>query len=153
MKNLIRPLVMVLVASCAAVAATPESLLSTLDAALAKAGGRSKVGSSVEFTDAYARIEMIRAVYAGRLYLDPMLVEPVLRQRERSDEEPWNAALTPREREVMQMLCAGQRVSDIAVTLGLSIKTVSTHKVRLMEKLDITNNADLVKLGMRKGLS
>jgi DNA-binding NarL/FixJ family response regulator len=97
--------------------------------------------------------EAIRAVHGGRLYLDPMLVEPVLRQRERSEEEPWNAALTPREREVMQMLCAGQRVSDIAVTLGLSIKTVSTHKVRLMEKLDITNNADLIKLGMRKGLS
>jgi DNA-binding NarL/FixJ family response regulator len=97
--------------------------------------------------------EAIRQVHAGRLYLDPMLVEPVLRQRERPDEEPWNAALTPREREVMQMLCAGQRVSDIATVLGLSIKTVSTHKVRLMEKLDITNNADLIKLGMRQGLA
>jgi DNA-binding NarL/FixJ family response regulator len=96
--------------------------------------------------------QAIRQVYAGQLYLDPSLVEPVLRQREKT-EEPWNAALTPREREVMQMLCAGQRVSDIAVVLGLSIKTVSTHKVRLMEKLDITNNADLIKLGMRQGLA
>ncbi len=97
--------------------------------------------------------EAIRQVHAGRLYLDPSLVEPILRQRERSSEEPWNATLTPREREVMQMLCAGQRVSDIATVLGLSIKTVSTHKVRLMEKLAITNNADLIKLGMRQGLA
>jgi DNA-binding NarL/FixJ family response regulator len=96
--------------------------------------------------------QAIRQVYAGQLYLDPSLVEPVLRQREKS-EGPWNAALTPREREVMQMICAGQRVSDIAVVLGLSIKTVSTHKVRLMEKLDITNNADLIKLGIRQGLA
>jgi DNA-binding NarL/FixJ family response regulator len=97
--------------------------------------------------------QAIRQVYAGHLYLDPSLVEPVLRQREKKSEEPWNAALTPREREVMQMICAGQRVSDIAVVLGLSIKTVSTHKVRLMEKLEITNNADLIKLGMRQGLT
>jgi DNA-binding NarL/FixJ family response regulator len=97
--------------------------------------------------------QAIRQVYAGQLYLDPSLVEPVLRQREKKSEEPWNAALTPREREVMQMICAGQRVSDIAVVLGLSIKTVSTHKVRLMEKLEITNNADLIKLGMRQGLT
>jgi DNA-binding NarL/FixJ family response regulator len=81
------------------------------------------------------------------------LVEPVLRERERMAQEPWNATLTPREREVMQMLCAGQRVSDIAAQLGLSIKTVSTHKVRLMEKLEITNNAELIKLGIRQGLS
>jgi DNA-binding CsgD family transcriptional regulator len=61
---------------------------------------------------------------------------------------PWDAALTKREREVMVMLVTGQRVSEIASGMGLSIKTVSTHKVRLMEKLNITNNADLVRLGV-----
>jgi DNA-binding CsgD family transcriptional regulator len=48
----------------------------------------------------------------------------------------------------MVMLVTGQRVSEIASGMGLSIKTVSTHKVRLMEKLNITNNADLVRLGV-----
>jgi DNA-binding NarL/FixJ family response regulator len=48
----------------------------------------------------------------------------------------------------MVMLVSGQRVSEIALSMSLSIKTVSTHKVRLMEKLNITNNADLVKLGV-----
>jgi DNA-binding NarL/FixJ family response regulator len=97
--------------------------------------------------------DAIRQVHQGLLVLAPTLLEPVLRERERPAQGPWNATLTPREREVMQMLCAGQRVSDIAALLGLSIKTVSTHKVRLMEKLDINNNADLIKLGMRQGLS
>jgi DNA-binding NarL/FixJ family response regulator len=60
--------------------------------------------------------------------------------------------LTKREREIMTMLCNGQRVSEIALSMGLSIKTISTHKVRLMEKLNLRSNSDLVKLGMRHGI-
>jgi DNA-binding NarL/FixJ family response regulator len=49
---------------------------------------------------------------------------------------------------VLVMLVTGQRVSEIALRMGLSIKTISTHKVRLMEKLNLANNAELVKLGV-----
>jgi DNA-binding CsgD family transcriptional regulator len=66
----------------------------------------------------------------------------------RAPNAPWDAALTKREREVMVLLVTGHRVSEIALNMGLSIKTISTHKVRLMEKLNISNNADLVKLGV-----
>lgn len=97
--------------------------------------------------------EAIRQVSQGRRFLDPHLVEPMIARHARGPGEPWDASLTPREREVLQMLCAGQRVSDIAIALSLSIKTVSTHKIRLMQKLDVTNNADLIKLGMRHGIS
>lgn len=93
--------------------------------------------------------EGIVHLHAGRRFIDPNLIEPLIRQGRRGAHEQWDAALTKREREVMHMLFEGQRVSDIALDMGLSIKTVSTHKVRLMEKLNIANNSDLVKLGMR----
>lgn len=64
----------------------------------------------------------------------------------------WDAALTPREREVMRLICNGRRLSDIGTDLGLSIKTVSTHKVRLMEKLGVRSNAELIKLGLLHGV-
>jgi DNA-binding CsgD family transcriptional regulator len=53
---------------------------------------------------------------------------------------------------VLGRICAGQRMRDIALGLGLSIKTVSTHKVRLMTKLGVASNADLIRLGMKHGL-
>lgn len=52
----------------------------------------------------------------------------------------------------MQLICSGKRLSEIAAAWGVSIKTVSTHKVRLMEKLDVTSNAALIKLGVHHGL-
>jgi DNA-binding NarL/FixJ family response regulator len=92
--------------------------------------------------------DAIRNLHQGRRFLDPNLVEPMVMTSPQSQHAPWDAALTKREREVMVMLVTGQRVSEIASGMGLSIKTVSTHKVRLMEKLNIANNADLVKLGV-----
>jgi DNA-binding NarL/FixJ family response regulator len=92
--------------------------------------------------------EAIRHLHQGRRFLDPNLVELTIVKSRRTLNAPWDDALTKREREVMVMLVTGRRVSDIALDMGLSIKTISSHKVRLMEKLNITNNADLVKLGI-----
>jgi DNA-binding CsgD family transcriptional regulator len=50
------------------------------------------------------------------------------------------------------MISAGQRLRDIAVMLGLSVKTVSTHKMRLMQKLDVGNNADLIRFCVEHGV-
>jgi DNA-binding NarL/FixJ family response regulator len=96
--------------------------------------------------------EAISHAYQGRRFLDPNLVESIVVNRRKSAELAWDADLTRREREIMAMLCDGQRVSDIASTLCLSIKTVSSHKIRMMEKLKIKSNADLIKLGMQHSL-
>jgi len=96
--------------------------------------------------------EAIAHAHQGRRFLDPNLVEVIVMKRQR-DDIAWDADLTKREREVMARLCNGQRVSDIADALCLSIKTVSTHKIRLMEKLDIKSNADLIKIGISHGLN
>jgi DNA-binding NarL/FixJ family response regulator len=95
--------------------------------------------------------EAIVQVHQGRHYLAPNLVEPVVLGRGAQARQRWDALLTPREREVLTKVCAGQRLSDIAANWGVSIKTVSTHKVRLMEKLKVTNNAELIKLALRHG--
>jgi len=96
--------------------------------------------------------EAIAHAHQGRRFLDPNLVEVIVMKRQR-DNIAWDADLTKREREVMARLCNGQCVSDIADALCLSIKTVSTHKIRLMEKLDIKSNADLIKIGISHGLN
>ncbi len=60
--------------------------------------------------------------------------------------------LTRREQEVLSLIVAGVRLGDIADRLFLSAKTVSTHKMNLMRKLGVDNNADLIRLAIRKGL-
>jgi DNA-binding NarL/FixJ family response regulator len=96
--------------------------------------------------------EAIAHAHQGRRFLDPNLVEAVVVKRRRPSEFPGDVDLTKREREVMTLLCDGQRVSDIAMSLSRSVKTVSTHKIRLMEKLRIKSNAELIKFGMLHGL-
>jgi DNA-binding NarL/FixJ family response regulator len=118
----------------------PEVVRSALDA-----GARGFVTKESAFG---VLEEAIRHVHQGRRFLDPNLVEPLVMKPPQSLNAPWDAALTKREREVLVMLVTGQRVSEIALRMGLSIKTISTHKVRLMEKLNLANNAELVKLGV-----
>lgn len=105
-------------------------------------------GSSIDVLQ-----EAIVHAQRGRRFLDPSLVESIIVKHKVGSPFAWDAVLTNREREVMKLLCNGQRVSDIAQSLCLSIKTVSTHKMRLMEKLSIKNNADLIKLGMSRNLT
>jgi DNA-binding NarL/FixJ family response regulator len=95
--------------------------------------------------------DAIRQVYCGQHFLAPSLVEPFVHHQHVPQAE-WNATLTAREREVLGLICNGKRLSDIAAEWGVSIKTVSTHKVRLMEKLNVDSNAALMKLAMRHGL-
>jgi DNA-binding CsgD family transcriptional regulator len=60
--------------------------------------------------------------------------------------------LSPRETEVLQRIAAGQRITDIADEMGVSIKTASTHKMRLQRKLGATNTAQIVVIARNRGL-
>lgn len=91
----------------------------------------------------------IAQVSLGHYFLAPRLIEPIVRPRAPSLETRWDAALTVREREVLRLICGGQRLNSIAEALGVSVKTISTHKARLMVKLSVASNADLIKLSMR----
>jgi len=63
-----------------------------------------------------------------------------------------HARLSPREREVMDMMLSGKRLKEIAAILDISVKTVTTHRARLMRKLGVTDNIGLYRYGVRNGL-
>ena len=65
-----------------------------------------------------------------------------------TDGTPRHGALTPREREVMQMTLAGRRAKEIALALDVSVKTVSTHRSRLMRKLGVESDVDLLRYAL-----
>jgi FixJ family two-component response regulator len=70
-------------------------------------------------------------------------------EAQESESAKLLASLTPREREVMDMVAAGRHNRDIGPALGISVRTVEVHKARLMAKLGVDNVADLVRLSMR----
>ncbi len=92
-------------------------------------------------------IEAIRAVVAGRRYVDPSLQE-ALRQTPMLSP----AALSPRELQVLRMLAQGQSNTEVASNLHLSEKTVSTHKTNILAKLHLHTLADLVRYADMNGL-
>jgi DNA-binding CsgD family transcriptional regulator len=60
--------------------------------------------------------------------------------------------LSPREREVMNMILSGRRLKEIAATLDISVKTVTTHRSRLLRKIGVEDNLGLYRYGIRNGL-
>jgi two-component system invasion response regulator UvrY len=68
------------------------------------------------------------------------------------DSDHRHDRLSPREREVMSMILAGRRLKEIAATLDISVKTVTTHRSRLLRKLGLDDNLGLYRYGVRNGL-
>ena len=60
--------------------------------------------------------------------------------------------LSPREREVLSMILSGRRLKEIAATLDISVKTVTTHRSRLLRKLGVEDNLGLYRYGIRNGM-
>jgi DNA-binding NarL/FixJ family response regulator len=96
-------------------------------------------------------IESIRSVAQGGLYLSPMISESVVKAALARNEREWDP-LTPREREVLQLIAEGKSNKVISRELGMSVKTVDSHRRNLMVKLDIHETAGLVRYAIRNGL-
>jgi DNA-binding NarL/FixJ family response regulator len=94
----------------------------------------------------------IRRVVAGGRYLGTAEAELLADYVASGRAERPHEALSDREFEIMQLLVRGRRVTDIAETLKLSPKTVSTYRRRVLEKMNMTSNADLVDYAVREGL-
>jgi DNA-binding NarL/FixJ family response regulator len=94
----------------------------------------------------------IRKVASGQKFIDPALVDAMVFDSTTDKESP-HLTLSDRELQVLQMLASGLNPGEIAESLFLSAKTVSTHKVNLMQKLGIENNADLVRYAIKHGLA
>jgi len=94
----------------------------------------------------------IRRVAAGGRYIDAGLAEQIAFAASGLGPYSQHDALTDRELQVMRLLAHGLSVSRIATELAISHKTVSTHKARLMEKMDFTSTADIVRYAMSQRL-
>lgn len=95
--------------------------------------------------------EAIRHVASGQVYLGPGVPEDALGQVGNEDSDKYQQ-LTSRERQVLQLIAEGKTNRQIADQLKLAVKTVDTHRTRLMRKLDIHNQTDLVKYALRRGI-
>jgi len=98
----------------------------------------------------------IRAVTANKTYLSPGITGIVIEGYlgfSPADELSASSLLTAREREVLQLLAEGGSTREIASRLCVSIKTVETHRQRIMEKLKIRSIAELTKYAIREGLT
>lgn len=96
----------------------------------------------------------VRAVFRGESYLSPAASKGVMTdyvQRLRS-EESSEVHLTPRQREVLQLIAEGCSTKEIAQRLDLSVKTVETHRSLLMKQLDVHEVAGLVRYAVRTGI-
>jgi len=96
-------------------------------------------------------VQAIQEVMRGGRYLSPGISEAVVQAYLGKTHLPADP-LTPREREVLQLIAEGKTTKDIAGLLGLSVKTIESHRTRLMEKLDIRQTAGLVRYAIRRGL-
>jgi DNA-binding NarL/FixJ family response regulator len=96
----------------------------------------------------------IKAVVAGETYLSPTISRSVIENylNRTGDKSSPLEQLTPRQREILQLIAEGQSTKEIAFTLKLSVKTVETHRAQLMERLEIYDVAGLVRYAMRVGL-
>jgi two-component system invasion response regulator UvrY len=97
-------------------------------------------------------LEAIRRVYRGGKYVSPTLAEQLATQLDGGGQRAPHELLSDREFEVMRRLGSGLTVAQIATELGISAKTVSTYRTRILEKMAVTTNADLVRYAARYGL-
>ncbi len=96
-------------------------------------------------------IVAIREVCNGGVYLSPSVSGAVVQAYLARSETPYDP-LTDRERQVLQLVAEGNTTKEIALQLGVAAKTAETHRVKVMEKLDIHSTAGLVRYAIRRGL-
>ncbi|MHB8486936.1 MAG: response regulator [Candidatus Acidiferrales bacterium] len=96
-------------------------------------------------------VQAIREASRGGVYLSPEVSRAVVQAYQNKTElsaEP----LSPRERQVLQLIAEGKTTKEVAGVLNISVKTAETHRTRIMEKLDIHETAGLVRYAIRRGL-
>jgi len=113
-----------------------------------RSGAAGYVVKTAELTEL---VQAIDTVLAGRTYVSPAIAEHLVTALEAS-EPPPHSLLTPREREVLLLVANGASSKEIAARLGVSPRTVESHRARIMQKLGIHKAPELVRFAIREGL-
>jgi DNA-binding NarL/FixJ family response regulator len=101
-------------------------------------------------------VTAVEAVQHNRTFFTSQATEIVVDgylNPERKEEQPLRNRLTPRERQVVQLLAEGKTSKEVAVALNLSVKTAETHRTNIMRKLDLHSVADLTLYALRNGIA
>jgi len=97
-------------------------------------------------------VQAVRKVVAGGRYVSPKLAERLAVMIDRDAEQPPHDQLSEREFQVFRLLASGRAVSQVAEELHLSVKTVSTYRARVLEKMNLRTNAELTVYAVRNHL-
>ena len=114
-----------------------------------------RAGASAYVTKERAPEELLRAirsVLSGRRYVGEELAGQLADHLAAGGTGSPHESLSPRELEIFLLLASARTVSEIAAQLGLSVKTVSTYRTRLLEKMELRSNAELMQYAVRHGL-
>jgi two-component system, NarL family, invasion response regulator UvrY len=112
-------------------------------------------GASGYLTKDTAPTELVKAVgevIAGRRYLSPALIAASFQHDESVQAQRPHELLSDREYQVFRMLASGLTVTQIASRLSLSVKTISTYRMRVLEKMNMDTTAELMHYGIQNGL-
>ena len=131
----------------------------TMHATPAYAMEAFKAGASGYLIKRSATFELkqaLQAVMRGQHYMTPLITKDVLAATLQPTEETKHkrppAVLTPRQREVLQLVAEGKGTKEIARILNISVKTVEFHKFRIMDELDLHSTAELTRYAIAEGL-
>jgi DNA-binding NarL/FixJ family response regulator len=97
-------------------------------------------------------VAAIRRIAAGGAFVSPEAAEQLARNFDRPEDAAPHTLLSDREFQVFQAIVMGKSITAIAGELSLSVKTVSTHKTRILEKMGISNQSELVRYAIRHRL-
>jgi two-component system, NarL family, invasion response regulator UvrY len=98
-------------------------------------------------------LEAVEQIANGHKYVTPAIAQALIEQLAAPDEGLPHEKLSDREFQVLKLIASGHRLSDIADTLSLSPKTVSVYRARILEKMNMGNNSELVHYAVKHGLA
>lgn len=114
-----------------------------------------RAGAAGYFAKDQSPEEFLRAVHvvlSGRRYASAALAELLVEALDEPSDQPLHAGLSQREFQILCKLAVGRSVSEIARELCISVKTVSTYRARVLEKMHFATNADLTSYALKNGL-
>lgn len=98
-------------------------------------------------------VTAIRQVASGKKYVSPSVAEELVNAIGKDNERPAHEKLSDREYQTLCLIASGKTPAEIAEALNLSVKTVSVYRARLLEKMNLRNNAELTHYGLKHGLA
>lgn len=115
-----------------------------------KAGAYGYISKSA---DPKELVNAVQIVMSGKKYITPSIADLLVDTMSKSDKEMNLNSLSDREMEVLLLISKGRKVSEIAHDISLSVNTISTYRSRILDKLSLKTNSDLIRYALEQGLN